>query len=64
MRSWKRSVDDAERMGMPHALASTELAIGRLARDAERLEHAAAVFEEIGSTLDRSRALEELARLS
>jgi hypothetical protein len=64
MRSWTRSVDEAERMGIRHQLALTELEIGRMARDTERLWHAASVFDEIGATLDRAHALEELARLT
>ena len=49
---------------MPHQLALTELEIGRMAHDSERLEHAAAVFDGMGATLDRAHALEDLARLS
>jgi class 3 adenylate cyclase/tetratricopeptide (TPR) repeat protein len=64
MRSWRRSVEDARRMGMPHQLALTELEIGRMGHDTERLVHAAAVFDEMGATFDRARALEELARLT
>jgi class 3 adenylate cyclase/tetratricopeptide (TPR) repeat protein len=60
IRSWTRSLSNAETMGMPHELASTELEMGRLLGDEDRLARAAATFDEIGAELDGDRARDAL----
>jgi tetratricopeptide (TPR) repeat protein len=62
-RWWSKSRSDAERIGIPYQLASVEFDAGRLSHDRERVEHAIAIFADLGAELDALKASEVLTQL-
>jgi hypothetical protein len=63
LRSWHRSLEASERMGMPYQVALTECDFGRLTGDRRHLERAAVIFADLGAELDATRVNEALSMI-
>lgn len=61
--NWKRALGVAERLGARYEEARLLLEMGRQTGDEAALERAAALFRQMGSTWERQRTLELLARM-
>jgi hypothetical protein len=63
LRSWHRSLEASERMGMPYQVALTEYDFGRLTGDRRHLERSAVIFADLGAELDATRMNEALSMI-
>jgi class 3 adenylate cyclase/tetratricopeptide (TPR) repeat protein len=60
---WEKSIRAAEEMGARYDLGMTHLEMGRRLKDRVHLEHAEAIFAEIGAEFDLAQTRDVLARL-